>query len=202
MREALQIHLQTHGTLALHAEIDIDAQSQVQVSGHLKVALSQSISQALGFLPLLIRKKFERALMQREMQGLQFKFRIPSLVEICTDVTPGGILELSARYPNFLARPLAHAEVQRIFQTFGHELRNAGLRPYSADLIDKFIKQFKRQDRATLPFLELYNNKTVSYPGHELPPVENLTMKSLYLEQDPDGDLWIHFQAHGQLQGA
>lgn len=202
MREPLQFHLQTHGTLALHAEIDIDAQSQVLVNGHLKVALSQSVSKALGFLPFLIRRKFERALMQRELNGLVFKFRIPTLVEIGTEVSPGGVLQLSAKYPNFLARPVAHAEVQRLFQHFGHELRNAGLRPYSAALIEQFIKQFKQRDRATLPFLDLFNQKTLSHPDHELPPVENLSMNSLYLEQDPDGDLWIHFQAEGQLQDA
>ncbi len=200
MREPLQIHLQTHGSLALHAEIEIDAQSKVQVNGHLKVALSQSVSKALGFLPFIIRRKFERALMQRELNGLTFKFRIPALVEIGTDVTPDGVLELSGRYPNFLSRPIAHAEVQRLFHTFGHELRNGGLRPYSADLIDGFIKQFKQRDRATLPFLDLFNHKTLAHPNHELPPVENLVMTSLYQEQDPDGDLWIHFQAQGNLE--
>ena len=202
MQEALQIHLLTHGTLALKAEINIDIEDNVDVNGHLKVALGHSVTQALSFLPFLIRRKFEKAFMHREMKGLHFTFRIPALVEISTDVSPEGVLVLSGKYPNFLSRPVAHTEVQRLFLQFGHELRNAGLRPFSADLLERFIKQFKQKDRATLPFLDLFNNKTLSHPGHELPPVENLVMHSLSQEQDSGGDLIIHFQAKGRLQSA
>jgi len=203
MSEALNtepIEIDVPGPLGLQVIMHPRHCGVVHVSGSLSVGLSQSIDRALSFLPWLIRRQIKNGLMHRELNGTQFKLRIPNILTLKTDVTEDGILTLQTQYHLLLARPIGHKETTSMFQGFAKGLISSGITPFDSSPIDAFLRTFKRQDQAELPFLHLFEGKSIERLERSTFPIEGLTLKDLTLSQDQEGDLRIDFISEGRLQ--
>lgn len=190
---------ETRGALALKVNVHPQTTGLADVKGTLHVALSHTIDSALSFLPGFIRRQFTNGLMHHEMDGLLFRLRIPNLVEIHTDVTPQGVLTLSGKYHNPLAKPVGQGEVLKMFEHFGRELRHTGLEPHDTGLIDNFLHGFKRQNKGELDFLAIFENKTMRKGEQIMPAVQNLSMQTLGQSLDSRKNLVISFEAQGEI---
>jgi len=194
------IEISVPGPLGLQVVIYPRHCGTVHVSGTLHVGLSQSIDRALSFLPWLIRRQIKNGLMHRELNGTNFKLRIPNILTLNTDVTEDGILSLHTQYHLLLARPIGHKETISMFQSFAKGLIKSGITPFDTTPIDDFLHHFKRKDQGTLPFLDLFEGKSIERSERSTYPIEGLTLQDLKLSQDHEGDLRIDFSSEGRLQ--
>lgn len=204
MEESLNtdpIEIMVPGALSLKATVFPRRCGNVYVSGHLHVALSQTVDRALGFLPWLVRRQLKNSLMQRDLDGLRFSLRIPNILTLTTDVTPDGVMTLSTRYHQFLARPIGHNETRSIFNHFASGLSQSGIEPFDSSPIETFLKNFQRHDSGDLAFLSLFEGTRVAQDERATHPVSGLVLQELKLRQDREGDLLIEFVSQGRLEG-
>lgn len=189
------VHVLASGTLSLDVMIYPHSDGQVEVKGDLSFAVSKTVDSALSFLPPIVRWGLSSSLIQRELQQRVFTFKVGSITEVQAKLTEDGIMTLSSRYKNPLARPVGHSETSRIFRRFAKELAGCGLTPNCNQIIEDFIKDFSRHDRADLPFLALFEGRSIITPTQSTPPITNLTLQKMVLSQDQLGDLVVSFEA-------
>lgn len=197
------IHVKTPGILGLDVMIHPQADGAVQVRGTLSFAVSRTVDQAMSFLPPLVRWGLSASLIQRELAGNRFGFQVANLTAVQTELNDAGVLTMSVRFKNPLARPVGQNETGKIFRRFADEIAASGLTPASHDVIETFLKALNRHDRGDLPFLQLFEGRSIVRPhaGVATPPIVGLTLRTFTMQQDQQGDLVVAFEADGCIAG-
>jgi len=194
------ILLRVPGILSLKADILPAADGQVQITGILGFALHESVHSALKFLPLGLGRQISAGLIQKQLDGNSYRFKIGQLAAIEAHVDDFGVMVLKARYPMPLARSVGHGEATRVFKRFGQALYQSGVSPSGDSIIEHFVRGFCRQDRGELDFLALFEGRSIYCQTGQTPVIGNLSISQLRLEQNTSGDLEVHFEAQGQIQ--
>lgn len=194
------IPVKTPGILGLDVTIYPQATGEVQVRGHLSFAVSRTVDQAISFLPPLVRWGLSNSLIHRELKGNTFRFKVANLTSVDTELNQAGTLAMSVKYHNPLARPIGHAETSKIFRRFADEIAENGLTPRSHGVIDEFLSTLGRRDRGDLPFLQLFEGRSIVRENSVTPPIVGLTLDSFTMKQDSAGDLIVEFVALGRIQ--
>lgn len=197
------IHIKTPGILGLDVMVHPQTTGEVHVRGHLSFAVSRTVDQAMSFLPPLVRWGLSASLIHRELKDRRFRFKVANLTTVDTELSENGILAMKVHYHNPLARPVGHAETSKIFRRFATELEISGITPRSHSVIDDFLSGLSRHDRSDLPFLQLFEGRSIVRPDSSMtPPIVGLTLQELQMIQDPQGDLVVQFEAMGRIDGS
>lgn len=195
------IELKAHGILTLDVLLHPQPNGEVHVRGSLGFDLSKTVDAALSFLPPLVRWGLGSSLVHRELVGNRFRFNVGKLTSFDTELNDLGVLHMSARYQNPLARPVGHSETSKIFRRFARELDRAGLTPGCHEVVEAFIEEFSRKDRGDLPFLQLFEGRAIVTPNGSTQPIYNIELRQYEMTQSKAGDLVVIFEAHGRLEG-
>ena len=193
------IFVKTSGILSLEVHLRPQASGHVHIEGQLAFAVSQTIDAALGFLPPLLRWGLSSSLIHRELKDNNFRFKVGNVTTVDTELAESAIMTLRSKYHNPLARPVGHRQTANIFRHFAKELEKSGFTPHSHDLIEDFISHFSRHDYAHLPFLQLFEGRSIQTPERTTPKIADLTLQSLNLIQDKAGDLVVLYEAQGKM---
>lgn len=192
------IHIKTPGILSLDVMLYPQESGEVEVRGSLGFAVSRTVDQAMSFLPPLVRWGLSASLIHRELKDKRFRFKVANLTTVDTELSDAGILNMHVKYHNPLARPVGHAETCKIFRRFADEIEESGMQPRSHSVIEEFLSGLGRHDRADLPFLALFEGRSIVLPDRTTPPIVGLTLQDLKMVQDAQGDLIVHFEALGR----
>lgn len=193
------IHVHVPGTLSLKVSLTPQNESEVLVQGVLGYAMHASIEGALRFLPLGLGRNLSRGLIQSELHGDSYRFKVGKFTSIEAEVNHFGVMVLKAHYPMPLARPVAHGETTRVFQNFVEALYQQGVTPSGEAIIDHFLRGFCRKDRGELDFLSLFEGRTIHRADGPSPCVSDLRVQQLQLKQNALKDLEVHFEALGAM---
>lgn len=193
------IHVHVPGTLSLKVSLIPQSDSEVLVQGVLGYAMHASIEGALRFLPLGLGRSLSKGLIQSELVGDSYRFKVGQFTSIEAEVNSFGVMVLKAHYPMPLARPVAHGETTRVFREFVDSLYRQGVTPSGEAIIDHFLRGFCRKDRGELDFLSLFEGRTIQRPEGPHPRVSDLRVQQLQLKQNTLKDLEVHFEALGAL---
>ncbi len=195
------IYIQVPGVLSLDVRIHPQSDGEVHVAGELGFALSQSVESAISFLPPLVRWGLSSGLVHRELEGQRYRFKVANLVSIDTILDEEALLTLSARYQTPLARPVGQKETSQVFRRFADGLERSGLSPRSHDIVEQFLHGFNRADKGELPFLALFEGRTITQGDRTTPPIVGLRLTEVELKQNSKGDLVVVFATRGWIQG-
>lgn len=193
------IHVHVPGTLNLNVSLIPQSDSEVLVQGVLGYAMHASIQGALKFLPLGLGRSLSKGLIQSELQGDCYRFKVGQFTRIEATVNHFGVMVLKAHYPMPLARSVAHGETTRVFQQFVKTLYQQGVSPSGEAIVDHFLRGFCRQDCGELDFLSLFEGRTIQQATGPSPALSHLRIQSLALKQNALKDLEVHFEALGAL---
>lgn len=195
------IHILVPGVLSLDVKIQPQSNGEVHVAGELGFALSKSVDSAISFLPPLVRWGLSSGLVHRELEGTRYRFKVANLVAIDTTLDEDALLVLSARYQTPLAKPVGQKETSQVFRRFADGLERSGLTPRSHDVVESFLHGFNRHDRGEMPFLNLFEGRSIITPERTTPPIVGLRLTEVCLRQNKAGDLVVDFATRGWIQG-